>query len=72
MKLARIAALTLCFQLVLSYAPIMRAQEPAAPPAPQAAGRGRGPIPVDPRVQISGSMPDIFAFFAKHSKPASR
>ena len=21
---------------------------------------------------ISGSMPDIFAFFAKHSKPASR
>jgi len=51
MKLARVAALALCFQLVLTYAPVTRAQEPAAPPAPQATGRGRGPIPVDPRVQ---------------------
>lgn len=52
MKLVRVVALTLSFQLALAYAPVTRAQEPAAPPAPQAAGRGRGPIPVDPRVQI--------------------
>jgi len=52
MKLVRVATLALCFQLALAYAPGALAQEPAAQPAPPAAGRGRGPIPVDPRVQI--------------------
>ena len=34
------------------HAPAALAQEPAAQPAPEVTGRGRGPIPVDPRVQI--------------------
>jgi predicted esterase len=52
MKLVRVGALALCFQLAQAYAPAALAQEPAAQPAPPAAGRGRGPVPVDPRVQI--------------------
>jgi predicted peptidase len=48
----RRAALALCFHIVLTYVPAALAQQPAAEPAPPAAGRGRGPIPVDPRVQI--------------------
>jgi len=52
MKIVRVGALALCVQCVLMYAPVALAQQPAAQPAPQAAGRGRGPIPVDPRVQI--------------------
>jgi predicted esterase len=61
MKIASVVALAWCFQFVLTYAPIARAQEPAAPAAQAAApaqpaaqpvpGRGRGPIPPDPRVQ---------------------
>jgi len=51
MKRVRVAALALCVQLALTCAPVALAQEPAAQPAPPAAGRGRGPIPVDPRVQ---------------------
>ena len=49
--LLRVGAFAACLQLVLV------AQQPAAPattgaPAAQAPGRGRGPQPVDPRVQI--------------------
>ncbi|MGH6692118.1 MAG: serine aminopeptidase domain-containing protein, partial [Gammaproteobacteria bacterium] len=35
----------------VTCAPVTYAQEPAAQPAPSAPGRGRGPIPPDPRVQ---------------------
>jgi poly(3-hydroxybutyrate) depolymerase len=49
--LAPVAALVLCVPFVLTHAPVALAQQPAAQPAPPAAGRGRGPIPVDPRVQ---------------------
>lgn len=57
----RVAALVACVQLVLAYSFAVSAQQPpgaAAPGAPppgaaaQAPGRGRGPQPVDPRVQI--------------------
>jgi poly(3-hydroxybutyrate) depolymerase len=54
----RVAALVVCVQLGLTYSFVARAQQPpgAAAPgpgaAPQAPGRGRGPQPVDPRVQI--------------------
>src|SRR5687767_6692755 len=49
--LLRVGAFAACLQLVVA------AQQPAAPSAPgapavQAPGRGRGPQPVDPRVQI--------------------
>jgi dienelactone hydrolase len=47
-----VAALALGAAMVLSDAPVALAQQPAAQPAPPAAGRGRGPIPVDPRVQM--------------------
>jgi predicted esterase len=50
--------LAFCFQLILTNAPVVSGQEPAQQPpsatpsnAPVPA-RGRGPIPVDPRVQI--------------------
>ena len=49
-KVRHVSTLALCIQLVLTHAPVVRAQEPAAQavfPAP-----GRGPIPVDPRVQV--------------------
>jgi predicted peptidase len=52
MKTVHTVALALCFQWILTNAPAALAQEPAAQPAPQATGRGRGPIPVDPRVQV--------------------
>ena len=55
MKIASGAALALCLQFAVTYAPVAPvalAQEPAAQPAPPVPGRGRGPIPVDPRVQI--------------------
>ncbi|HLG54553.1 MAG TPA: prolyl oligopeptidase family serine peptidase [Vicinamibacterales bacterium] len=52
MKIASVAALALCFQFVLTHAPVALAQEPAAQPAPPAPGRGRGPVPADPRAQI--------------------
>lgn len=50
----RTTALALCCQFVLTHAPEAFAQPPAAQPAATtpAPGRGRGPIPVDPRVQI--------------------
>jgi predicted peptidase len=51
MKIAHLAALALCLQVILTHAPVARAQEAAAQPAPPAPGRGRGPIAVDPRVQ---------------------
>jgi predicted peptidase len=47
-----VAALTSAMASVLTHAPDAFAQQPAAPQAPTAAGRGRGPVPVDPRVQI--------------------
>jgi predicted esterase len=62
-KIVSVVALAWCLQIVWEYAPVARAQQPAAQappaappaiPAPQTAapGRGRGPVPVDPRVQI--------------------
>ncbi len=54
----RVAALVACVQLGLTYSFVAGAQQPpgAAAPAPgaapQAPGRGRGPQPVDARVQI--------------------
>ena len=52
----RVAALVACVQLGLTYSLVARAQQPAGEAAPgaaaQAPGRGRGPQPVDPRVQI--------------------
>jgi predicted esterase len=63
MNVLRVAALAGCLQLAAVYplaqAPAGGAQQPATPaaqqqgaPAGQAPGRGRGPQPVDPRVQI--------------------
>ena len=58
MKYVRVLAVPGCIQLLLVHAPGMLAQappaQPAAAPAAQtpAPGRGRGPVPVDPRVQI--------------------
>jgi predicted esterase len=52
MRFAPAFALALCVQFILTHAPAALAQEPVAQPAPPAQGRGRGPIPVDPRVQI--------------------
>jgi len=46
-----IVPVALCLQIVLAHAPVAFAQEPAQP-VPPAPGRGRGPVPVDPRVQI--------------------
>jgi hypothetical protein len=74
----QVLSAAVCFLLVLVYAPTL-AQEPAAQaPAAEAPAPLRGPIPVDPRVQIrlhhfAGTGEDIpyaeiLAFFAKHSK----
>jgi predicted peptidase len=61
MKYVRVLAAAVCLQLVLVYAPRVLAQQPPAQPAPAAQapaaqaptpGRGRGPIPIDSRVQI--------------------
>src|SRR5688572_14025755 len=64
MMLLRVAAFAGCLQLVLAYPFVLAAQQPADPaaqqplaPATPAApatqpGRGRGPQPLDPRVQI--------------------
>jgi predicted esterase len=59
-KTLQVAALALGFQFVVAHAPELLARQPAAQPAPPAQtpaapvpGRGgRGPIPVDQRVQI--------------------
>jgi predicted esterase len=63
MRVLPILALAVCVQFVLTLAPLVRAQEPAAPAAQpatpadrpaapaQTPGRGRAPIPPDPRVQ---------------------
>jgi predicted esterase len=49
----RAAVVASCFQIVLAQAPVALAQQPDAQAASPAPGRGgRGPIPVDPRVQI--------------------
>ena len=57
--LLRVGAFAACVQLALAYPFAAGAQQPATaqPPAPaapaaQAPGRGRGPQPIDPRVQI--------------------
>ncbi|HZM59242.1 MAG TPA: prolyl oligopeptidase family serine peptidase [Vicinamibacterales bacterium] len=53
-----VAVSAFCFQLILTNARVVTGQEPARQPAPASPpnapvqGRGRGPIPVDPRVQI--------------------
>jgi predicted esterase len=57
MVLLRVGAFAACAQLALAYPFVAAAQQPAAPAAPgtaaaQAPGRGRGPQPIDPRVQI--------------------
>jgi poly(3-hydroxybutyrate) depolymerase len=51
MTIVRLAALALCVQLIVSAVPLAQAP-PAGQPAAQAPGRGRGPAPVDPRVQM--------------------
>jgi poly(3-hydroxybutyrate) depolymerase len=51
-KVLRVAVLASCVQMVLPHVPTALAQEPGAQPAPPAQGRGRGPVPVDPRVQM--------------------
>lgn len=51
-SLVRVAIVASFLLVVVVHAPAALAQEPAAQPAPPATGRGRGPIPVDPRVQI--------------------
>ena len=55
--LLRIGAFAACVQLAVAYPFVAAAQQPAASstpgaPAAQAPGRGRGPQPVDARVQI--------------------
>jgi len=52
--LLRVSAFAACLYLAVAYPFVAAAQQPAAPgaPAAQAPGRGRGPQPVDPRVQI--------------------
>lgn len=57
MTLVRVGAFAACMQLAVAYPFVAAAQQPAAPavpgaPAAQAPGRGRGPQPVDSRVQI--------------------
>jgi predicted esterase len=60
-KIVGVVLVAWCFQIVWAPGPVAAAQQPApqaappAAPAPQTAaqpGRGRGPIPIDPRVQI--------------------
>jgi poly(3-hydroxybutyrate) depolymerase len=51
MRIVRLAALALCVQLIVTAAPMAQAPS-AGQPAAQAPGRGRGPAPVDPRVQM--------------------
>jgi predicted esterase len=48
----RAAMLASCVQIGLGHTSLAVAQQPDAQAAPAAPGRGRGPIPVDPRVQI--------------------
>ncbi len=45
----RVTALGLCVLIIVTHAPVAQAQQPATPPGAQG---GRGPVPVDPRVQI--------------------
>ena len=53
LPVVRVAMLALCCQYVLTTAPVALAQQPDAQATPPAPGRGgRGPIPVDPRVQV--------------------
>jgi hypothetical protein len=54
MMALRVAAFAVCAHLSFAFPFVAAAQQPAAPAAPgaQAPGRGRGPQPVDPRVQI--------------------
>ena len=48
----RVAILSSFLLIGLAHVPAALAQQPGAQAAPAAPGRGRGPIPVDPRVQI--------------------
>jgi predicted esterase len=52
--LLRVSAFAACLHLAVAYPFVAAAQQPATPgaPAAQAPGRGRGPQPVDQRVQI--------------------
>ncbi len=55
MKTSRYLSVASCLLIVIALAPMTAQQAPPATSAPQAAapaGRGRGPIPVDSRVQI--------------------
>ena len=62
LMLLRVGAFAACMQLAVAYPFVAAAQQPAGAaaqqpavpgaPAAQAPGRGRGPQPVDPRVQI--------------------
>jgi predicted esterase len=52
MTVVRVAALALGVQVIAMLAPLAQEQQVPAPAAPPATGRGRGPVPVDPRVQI--------------------
>ena len=53
MKTARVTVLSACVLAVLATGSVAHAQQPATQPTPATPGRGgRGPIPVDPRVQI--------------------
>ena len=54
MMLLRVGAFAACMQLAVAYPFVAAAQQPAPPAAPaaQTPGRGRGPQPIDPRVQI--------------------
>jgi predicted esterase len=48
----RLATLSSCLLIGFTDAPAVLAQQPGVQAPPPATGRGRGPIPVDPRVQI--------------------
>src|SRR5688572_33273610 len=57
LMLLRVGAFVACMQFAVVYPFVAAAQQPAVPdttgaPAAQAPGRGRGPQPVDSRVQI--------------------
>ncbi|HEY7445204.1 MAG TPA: alpha/beta hydrolase-fold protein [Vicinamibacterales bacterium] len=51
LKAVRVAALASCFQIGLMHEAVVLAQQPDAAAPPLAGRGGRGPIPVDPRVQ---------------------
>jgi poly(3-hydroxybutyrate) depolymerase len=52
LTVVRVAMLASCVQVGLVHTSVALAQQPDSQAAPPAPGRGRGPIPVDPRVQV--------------------